>query len=146
MPNRNLTSDELELARELLKSIRERIEALANGDADLRFAYRRKIAKELQPPGRQGQGERRRGVSPVFRARACADPLVPWLCEQIIGLKYEPRLSYLLTSLPSELINSPGKHYFRSERRRLQIPPKLRRARSERLTAAFPIPLSYETD
>lgn len=60
MPNRNLTPDELELARELLKSIRERIEALAGGDADLRFAYRRKIAKELTYDERSGPMARRK--------------------------------------------------------------------------------------
>jgi hypothetical protein len=47
MPNRNLTLDELELARALLKDIRERLTALAAGDSELLFAYRRKIAKEL---------------------------------------------------------------------------------------------------
>jgi 5-methylcytosine-specific restriction endonuclease McrA len=60
MPNRNLTSDELELARELLKSIRERIDVLANGDGDLRFAYRRKIAKELTYDERSGPMVRRK--------------------------------------------------------------------------------------
>ena len=47
MPNRNLTLNELELARTLLKGIRNRLNALAGGDAELLFAYRRKIAKEL---------------------------------------------------------------------------------------------------
>jgi hypothetical protein len=35
------------LARALLKDIRERFNALASDDAELLFAYRRKIAKEL---------------------------------------------------------------------------------------------------
>lgn len=47
MPNRNLTPSELDLARALLNDIRDRLAALSEGDADLLFAYRRKIAKEL---------------------------------------------------------------------------------------------------
>jgi UTP:GlnB (protein PII) uridylyltransferase len=47
MPNRNLTPRELRLARGLLREIRDRLAALAGADADLLFAYRRKIAKEL---------------------------------------------------------------------------------------------------
>jgi hypothetical protein len=47
MPNRNLTPDELELARTPLNDIRGRLSALAGGDEELLFAYRRKIAKEL---------------------------------------------------------------------------------------------------
>jgi hypothetical protein len=47
MANRNLTSDELKLANGLLVEIRTRLSALAEGDAGLLFAYRRKIAKEL---------------------------------------------------------------------------------------------------
>ncbi len=47
MPNRNLTPVELDRARTLLKDIRERLAALAGRDAELLFAYRRKIAKEL---------------------------------------------------------------------------------------------------
>jgi hypothetical protein len=47
MPNRNLTRDELDLARALLNDIRARLTALAGGDEDLLFAYRPKIAKEL---------------------------------------------------------------------------------------------------
>jgi hypothetical protein len=47
MPNRNLTRDELELARALLNEIRGRLNALAGNDDDLLFAHRRKIAKEL---------------------------------------------------------------------------------------------------
>ena len=47
MANRNLTSDELRLATELLSEIRHRLATLANNDQSLLFAYRRKIAKEL---------------------------------------------------------------------------------------------------
>jgi hypothetical protein len=47
MPNRNLTADELVKANKLLLSIRRRLNTLAGGDRSLRFAYNRKIAKEL---------------------------------------------------------------------------------------------------
>jgi hypothetical protein len=47
MPNRQLTSDELEKARALLEEIRARLTVLSNGDKELLFAYRRKIYKEL---------------------------------------------------------------------------------------------------
>jgi hypothetical protein len=60
MPNRNLTQAELELARDLLKEIRERLDILARGDADLLFAYRRKISKELGYDERSGPMVRRK--------------------------------------------------------------------------------------
>ncbi len=47
MPNRTLTTDELEKANALLRDVRTRLHALAVEDASLLFAYRRKIAKEL---------------------------------------------------------------------------------------------------
>ena len=47
MPNRQLAPDELNLANELLKCIRGHLDALSGDDHDLRFAYRRKIAKGL---------------------------------------------------------------------------------------------------
>jgi len=47
MANRILTPDERKLAHGLLEEIRNRIEQLSGGDPQLRFAYRRKIVKEL---------------------------------------------------------------------------------------------------
>lgn len=47
MTNRRLTSDELQKANLLLKSIRVLLNDLAGEDRALLFAYRRKIAKEL---------------------------------------------------------------------------------------------------
>ncbi len=47
MANRNLTPGELEKANVLLHEVRYRLGALADGDPDLLFAYRRKLAKEL---------------------------------------------------------------------------------------------------
>jgi len=60
MPNRNLNSDELKCANELLTDIRARLTSLAAGDPALLFAYRRKVVKEL------GYDERGK---PVARAK-----------------------------------------------------------------------------
>ena len=59
MPNRNLTSDELKRANELLADIRGRLTKLAAGDPLLLFAYRRKIAKELGYDERGKPGARK---------------------------------------------------------------------------------------
>jgi hypothetical protein len=47
MANRNLDTEELKLAHSLLNEIREKLDALAAGNPNLLFAYRRKIYKEL---------------------------------------------------------------------------------------------------
>ena len=47
MPNRQLTDSELEQANELLRYIRTRLDELSAGNWELRFAYNRKVAKEL---------------------------------------------------------------------------------------------------
>jgi UTP:GlnB (protein PII) uridylyltransferase len=47
MPNRQLTTDELEKARKLLATIRAKLFKLSGGDRELLFAYRRKVYKEL---------------------------------------------------------------------------------------------------
>jgi DNA repair exonuclease SbcCD ATPase subunit len=47
MPNRQLTREELQMANDLLAEIRARLDTLAGGDANLLFAYRRKVSKEL---------------------------------------------------------------------------------------------------
>jgi hypothetical protein len=47
MPNRKLTANELVEANALLDEVRKRLIDLAAGDADLHFAFRRKIYKEL---------------------------------------------------------------------------------------------------
>lgn len=59
MANRKLTEDELKRANELLARIRERLTTLAGGDPSLLFAYRRKVAKELQYDERGKPGVRR---------------------------------------------------------------------------------------
>ena len=58
MPNRNLSADELKLANDLLKEIRERLTTLAAGDPLLHFAYRRKVVKELGYDERDKPGVR----------------------------------------------------------------------------------------
>lgn len=60
MPNRNLDIEELKLANVLLNEIRERIEQLAGDDPPLRFAYRRKIYKELIYDEREKPSTRRK--------------------------------------------------------------------------------------
>lgn len=47
MPNRRLSEEELEKANALLCAIRSQINQLSDGDRELRFAYNRKVAKEL---------------------------------------------------------------------------------------------------
>lgn len=59
MPNRNLNSEELEHANELLADIRRRLVELANDDPLLLFAYRRKVFKELIYDERGKPGARR---------------------------------------------------------------------------------------
>jgi len=59
VPNRNLTNEELAAADELLSVIRARLTVLSDGDPGLLFAYRRKIAKELQYDERRKPAARR---------------------------------------------------------------------------------------
>jgi len=47
VPNRRLTADELTMANKVLDLVRSRIDELCGTDKPLRFAYNRKIAKEL---------------------------------------------------------------------------------------------------
>lgn len=60
MPNRMLNQDELELAWELLEQVKSRLNELSMGDAELLFAYRRKIAKELTYAERSSPMARRK--------------------------------------------------------------------------------------
>ena len=48
MSNRTLNAEELKRANELLAYIREQLNILSGCDPNLLFAYRRKVAKELQ--------------------------------------------------------------------------------------------------
>jgi hypothetical protein len=58
MPNRNLNSDELKRANELLAKIRKDLRDLAGDDSLLLFAYRRKVVKELTYDERGKPGPR----------------------------------------------------------------------------------------
>ena len=60
MANRNLDVQELAKANELLTVVRERLEILSDGDRELLFAYRRKIAKELGYDERSKPGVRKK--------------------------------------------------------------------------------------
>jgi len=59
MPNRNLSSEELKRANELIGDVRNRLTDLAAGDPLLLFAYRRKVAKELGYDERGKPGARK---------------------------------------------------------------------------------------
>ncbi len=58
--NRQLTPDERAKANELLIEIRDRINALAGADADLRFAYNRRVWIALQYDERGNPVQRRK--------------------------------------------------------------------------------------
>ncbi|MBV8978471.1 MAG: hypothetical protein JOZ13_13950 [Alphaproteobacteria bacterium] len=83
MPNRNLTPEELVNAKVLLEEVRRRLAELADGDEGALFAYRRKIAKELQYDERGKPGERR-----LLKARKIGEQggKCP-LCDEILPEK-----------------------------------------------------------
>ena len=60
MPNRRLSPEELARASILLNEMRDRLRDLAAGDAELLFAYRRKLYKELTYDERDKPTVRRR--------------------------------------------------------------------------------------
>ncbi len=60
MPNRQLTAEELKQANDFLVEIRRRLDALAHGDKELLFAYRRKVFKELMYDERDKPAARRK--------------------------------------------------------------------------------------
>jgi UTP:GlnB (protein PII) uridylyltransferase len=60
MPNRRLSAEELLLANALLAEVRARLEELSKGDAELLFAFRRKVFKELTYDERDKPGARKK--------------------------------------------------------------------------------------
>jgi len=84
MPNRNLTTDELKQANDLLANIRKNLKGLSGRDAALEFAYRRKIAKELQYDERGKPAKRKLLKSRKWREqnRQCAE------CKKEIEVAY----------------------------------------------------------
>ena len=82
MPNRRLTEPELEWAGELLKEISDSLGERSGGDADLLFALRRKIFKELIYAERKRPMERvklKRDTRALQNDRCaiCQNPLPP---------------------------------------------------------------------
>ena len=94
MPNRQLTSDELAEANNLLALVRARLRALSDGDPDLHFAYRRKIAKELTYDERgkpmlrlalkQKKRKKQNGICPICRNSL---PLKYTVIDRLIAAK-----------------------------------------------------------
>lgn len=60
MPNRRLTADELKLAGQILDDVRQKIELLSGSDPELKFAFNRKISKELTYDERRKPAYRRK--------------------------------------------------------------------------------------
>jgi hypothetical protein len=85
MPNRRLSPEELAKVRALLDTVRAQLKALSGDDADLLFAYRRKLYKELTYDERDKPMVRRqlkalkrgeqRGICPL-----CQKPLPETYC------------------------------------------------------------------
>jgi DNA repair exonuclease SbcCD ATPase subunit len=84
VPNRRLTSDELDLANAILDAARQRLEEAANGDQELLFALRRKLAKELTYDERSKPMIRR---ALKRRMRALQNGLCP-LCKEELPARY----------------------------------------------------------
>lgn len=85
MPNRRLTSEELEkLFAPLLAEVRNRLVSLSGGDVDLHWALRRKLFKELSYDER-GKPMQRRKLKEIKRAEQ--DNKCP-LCCKTLPAKY----------------------------------------------------------
>lgn len=84
MANRNLSPDELKLANDLLVVIRNRLGELSGEDRLLRFAYNRKITKELGYDERNKPGARNKlkAIKWALQNRRCAH------CSEEMPLKY----------------------------------------------------------
>lgn len=74
MPNPQLSPEQRVEANKILAEVRERISVLAAGSPELRFAYLRKIAKELIYDERGKPAKRRRLKRQIIKAQggACA--------------------------------------------------------------------------
>src|SRR5437868_964887 len=84
MPNRRLTTEELDLANAILDATRHRLNEAAQGDQDLLFALRRKIAKELTYDERSKPMVRR---ALKTKMRALQNGLCP-LCKEQLPERY----------------------------------------------------------
>ena len=84
MANRNLNSEELRQANALLNYIRDQLKDLAGEDNSLLFAYRRKIAKELQydERGKPGLRGKLKAMKWGLQNGKCAE------CDEEMPVKY----------------------------------------------------------
>ena len=84
MPNRNLDAEELKKAAELLSYIRDRLKEFSHDDQLLLFAYRRKIAKELQydERGKPGARGKLKAMKWGLQNGKCAE------CNEELPVKY----------------------------------------------------------
>jgi UTP:GlnB (protein PII) uridylyltransferase len=79
---RKLSEEELEKARSLLAQVRESLRTLSRDDPELLFAYRRKLAKELQydersKPTQRKSLKRRKLISQDGKCAICLEALPP---------------------------------------------------------------------
>jgi 5-methylcytosine-specific restriction endonuclease McrA len=79
MPNPTLNEEQRTIAMSIVKDVESQIEALSNGDDDLRFAFLRKIHKELVYLERDSPSKRKRVKRKVWKAQGqvCAECHVP---------------------------------------------------------------------
>lgn len=84
MPNRRLNNEQIEEANALLKEIREKIEVLGGNDRDLKFAYRRKVFKELMYDERSKPMIRRALKAKKMKEQNGLCPI----CNQELGKSY----------------------------------------------------------
>ena len=84
MSNRRLTANELAKAHELLAAISKRIDELAGGDPELRFAYNRKVHKELMYVER-GKPMQRRKLKELLYAEQGGKC---FSCERSMAMQY----------------------------------------------------------
>jgi hypothetical protein len=84
MPNGNLDAEELKKASELLSYIRDRLKEFSHDDPLLLFAYRRKIAKELQydERGKPGARGKLKAMKWGLQNGKCAE------CSEKLPVKY----------------------------------------------------------
>lgn len=75
MTNPRLSPEQLDLARELLDCVREKLASLSEGDKGLLFAYRRKVYKELMHDERSKPMARRRMKQLKMKEQGGACPL-----------------------------------------------------------------------
>jgi hypothetical protein len=69
VPNPQLSTEQHAEATKLLAEVRDRIQQLAGGDADLVFAYRRYVSKKLIYDERSNPGKRRRLKQKLLKAQ-----------------------------------------------------------------------------